>query len=83
MAAGGPGDHPITDLLHWNLRVYGSVPDQEFRQLASLLSRRELDEWWSNSIGWEITTSDAAEKIHAKLLWAQARAKENGWESPP
>jgi hypothetical protein len=83
MVSGGPGDHPITDLLHWNLEVYGPIPDEEFRQLAQLMSQRELDGWWSENIGWYISPETAAERIHKKLLWAQVRAEQSGWESPP
>lgn len=83
MPAGGPRDHPITDLLAWNLEVYGPVPDDEFRQLAKLLSERELHNWWQEHIGWDIAPPVAAKRIHEKLRWAQARAKTNGWDSSP
>jgi hypothetical protein len=43
MAAGRPGYHPITDLMHWDLPVHGAETDAMFKRLAGLLSSRELN----------------------------------------
>jgi len=80
MAAGGPGDHPISDILHWKLEVYGSESDREFRELAALMSSRELEEWWSQCIGWTASQVEAAKAIREKLEWAVGRARDSGWE---
>lgn len=80
MTAGGPGDHPLTDVINFNLEIYGAPADELLRELDKLLSRRELHEFWSTEIGWEPAADIAAEKIAKKLEWAKTRAKENGWE---
>ena len=82
MAAGGPHDHPITDVLFWNIEVYDPVSDRELKQLADLLSRSELYDWWDKEIGWTSDPVQAAKAIHAKLDWANSRASQSGWEMP-
>jgi len=51
MPNGKPGDHPLTDILIHNLKVYGQEGDDLIRKIAELCSRRELDEWWQRKIG--------------------------------
>lgn len=80
MAAGGPGDHPISDILHWKLEVYGPEPDREFRELAAFLSPREPEEWWRQSIGWNAHPDEAAKAIREQFQWAVDRATDSGWE---
>lgn len=45
MAAGGPGDHRLTDVINYNTPVYGREADDLPKALASLISRRELWQW--------------------------------------
>ena len=80
MSAGGPGDHPLTDVLNWGIPIYGATPDAELRNLAVLLSQRELVDWWESEVGWNASNESAATIISNKLIWAQTRAKANGWE---
>ena len=80
MAAGGPGDHPLTDVIEYNLKVYGSEADNLLRKLESLMSSQELWEWWEKEIGWECESEIALFKIKEKLTFAEQRAKESGWE---
>jgi len=80
-AAGGPGDHPITDVLNWDLPVYGDEADAIIRRLAPLLSIRELYEFWESEIGWECKPPAALPVLRSKLRWAKHRAEESGWEA--
>lgn len=83
MAAGGPGDHPLSDIIRYRIATYDTTTDNLIRELSELLSPRELDEWWSTEIGWLCSASIAASKSQAKLAWAQTRAKHSGWEFGP
>ena len=80
MAAGGPGDHPLTDVINYNLKVYGNEADDLLKKLDPLLSRRELFEWWEKDIGWECAPDTALEKIKIRYSLAKERAKDCGWE---
>lgn len=80
MAAGGPGDHPISDITNWDRPVYGADTDRLIREIARLCSRRELYEWWEQEIGWEGSSTVAAEKSRAYYEILIQRAREGGWE---
>jgi len=80
MASGGPGDHPISDVVVYDIEVYGPETDSSLKVLSGLLSRRELYEFWEMDIGWQCEPPSASAKISAKLRWAEDRAKESGWE---
>lgn len=80
MAAGGPNDHPITDVINFNFDVYGKPADDFLRELDQLLSRQELHEFWNSEIGWECEKHIAYQRISKKLEWAKERAISNGWE---
>ncbi len=81
MSAGGPNDHPISDILNYGLEVYGKETDENFKALAALLSKKELEDFWSAEIGWQSSKENAANSILQKLDWAKQRAKNSGWES--
>ena len=40
---GKPGDHPLTDLLHWNSPVFGEPVDSLLREIVKLGGERTLD----------------------------------------
>jgi hypothetical protein len=61
-------DHPLTDILHYKVDVYGAKVDDLIRKIAELCSFRELDEWWSSEIGW---------KPDKNLIEAKARNRLN------
>lgn len=82
MAAGGPGDHPLTDVIHYHREVYGVEADDLLRKLAPLLSRRELMEWWKKEIGWDCSAKVALDRIRAQYSLAITRAKHSGWDLP-
>ncbi len=52
MAAGSPGDHPLTDVINYDLETYGKEADDILKKLSPLMSRRELWWWWEKKIGW-------------------------------
>jgi len=81
MAAGGPGDHPLSDVINYDIEVYGEEADALLKKLESLMSRRELWEWWGKEIGWACTPQDALNKIKDQLLAAELRARNSGWET--
>ena len=80
MAAGGPGDHPLSDIVRYNIPVYGPEADGAIRELSRLLSPRELDEWWETEIAWHCDPTTAFKCSSTKLVWARCRAKQSGWE---
>ena len=43
MASGGPGDHPLTDLLLWHRPTYGEPVDSLLREVAALGGETVLD----------------------------------------
>ena len=53
MAAGGPNDHPLSDIIIYKIPTYGEEIDVIINKLSSLLSERELLEWWEQDIGWD------------------------------
>jgi hypothetical protein len=82
MAAGGPGDHPLTDILHYKLRVYGPETDELIRKIYRLSSVRESNEWWEKEIGWTPEPDVALQKAQTRYSEVLERAQENGWEIP-
>ncbi|MEO8533634.1 MAG: hypothetical protein ABI441_07785 [Flavobacterium sp.] len=42
MAAGGPGDHPLKDILHFQMNVYDTECDNLIRELSTYLSESVL-----------------------------------------
>ncbi len=80
MAAGGPNDHPLTDILNYNIETYGKEADELLTKLQPLMSQNELYEWWEKEIGWESSSEKALQEIKKQFSIANKRAKENGWE---
>lgn len=81
MTAGGPGDHPLSDVLNYGIEVYGAATDELLVRLGQLLSRRELEAFWEAEIGWGCDPEVANRKLSEKLKWAKARAKKSGWDT--
>ena len=80
MPAGGPGDHPLTDILVYKLEVYGQGADELIRKISELSSNRELFEWWEREIGWRQTSSSVLVKAQSQYDQLLLRAKQGGWE---
>jgi hypothetical protein len=81
MPNGKPGDHPLTDIFaHSIYDEYGYEASMLIKRIAKLSSKREMDEWWENEIGWTGTPEIALTKAKAKVEELEKRAKESGWE---
>ena len=83
MAAGGPGDHPLTDILNFNLDVYNKECDGLIRQISKFVSIQSLYEmfnWFDNFSATENQLKTFEEKLSIKLIELQAMAESNGWE---
>jgi len=82
MANGKPHDHPLTDILVYNVEVYGLEADELIRKSYGLSSRRELDEWWEREIGWSPDPDAVLLKAQARYQQLVKRARDGGWEIP-
>lgn len=83
MAAGGPGDHPLTDIVNFNLKVYNSECDELVREISKLVSRHELYEmfdWFDNFSTTENQLKNFEVELKEKLENLKVNAKNNGWE---
>lgn len=83
MAAGGPGDHPLTDIVNFNLKVYNSECDELVREISKLVSRHELYEmfdWFDNFSATENQLKNFEVELKEKLENLKVNAKNNGWE---
>jgi hypothetical protein len=80
VAAGGPGDHPISDVLEWELSAYSEDADEMIRRLSKLLTRNELYDFWEVELGWGCEPDKALASLALKLHWAEKRAQQSGWE---
>jgi hypothetical protein len=81
VANGKSGDHPLTDLLHYELEVYGAEADAILRRIAELSSRRELESWWETAIGWSPDMAAVLPAARRRLQELEQRAKDSGWET--
>jgi hypothetical protein len=83
MAAGGPGDHPMTDVVKYNLDVFGKTCDSLIREIAKLVSFFELSEMFD---WFEIHPDSQPEiekfelQLKEKLQELKEKAKKDGWE---
>ncbi len=81
MAAGGPGDHPLSDILNFNMEVYGEKCDNLIRQISRYVdinTMYEMIDWFDNSHlrdteKFEIMLKDVLQELEQK-------AKSNGFE---
>ena len=52
MAAGGKGDHPLNDILHYNLEVYSKKCDSLIRDISKLIDKNsmlEMIDWFDEN----------------------------------
>lgn len=71
MDAGGPGDHPLKDILHFNMNVYDRECDTIIRELSKYISEDELYEsidWFSTFSMNESQLDDFKVKLSRKLI---------------
>ena len=83
MAAGGPHDHPLTDIVNFKLKVYNEICDQLVREISKLVSMNELYEmfdWFDNFSATKSQLENFEIELNIKLENLKANAKINGWE---
>ncbi len=83
MAAGGPCDHPLTDIVNFNLKVYNEECDELIRQISKLVSIHQLYEmfdWFDNFSASETQLENFKVELNEKLEKLKVNAKSNGWE---
>lgn len=83
MAAGGPGDHPLTDILNFKLEVYNKECDELIKQISKFVSRHTLSEmfdWFDNFSATDNQLKAFENNLSQKLEELKTEAKINGWE---
>lgn len=83
MVAGGPCDHPLTDIVNFNLKVYNEECDELIRQISKLVSMHQLYEmfdWFDNFSATETQLENFKVELNEKLEKLKVNAKINGWE---
>ena len=83
MPAGGPGDHPRTDILNFDLDVYDKKCDKLIRKISKYVSNHELYEmfdWIDNFTATKEELTEFEKKLSQKLAEIESNADSNGWE---
>ena len=83
MTAGGPGDHPLTDILLYNLEVYGKSCDQLIKDISGFVSFNTLHEmfdWFDISTTSEMQIKEFEKELITKFQKLKEQAIKNGWE---
>jgi hypothetical protein len=83
MPAGGQGDHPLTDILRFNLDVYNKTCNSLIREISKLVSLDDLFEmfdWFSIPKNSKSRIDEFELQLKAKLKELSAKAKNDGWE---
>jgi hypothetical protein len=83
MPAGGPGDHPLTDILRFNLDVYSKTCDSLIREISKFTSFDDLYEmfdWFNISSDSKYKLEEFELQLKAKLSELREKAKNDGWE---
>jgi hypothetical protein len=78
MAAGGPGDHPLSDITHYRLVVYGEPIDGLVRDIARYVSPHILEamfDWWTPPPKDQFETM-----LRSRLAELRSEAERAGWE---
>jgi hypothetical protein len=84
MAAGGPGDHPLTDIINFKLNVFNKECDELIRQISKYVSINQLYEmfnWFDNFYITELQLIEFEITLKLKLAELIKNAEDNGWES--
>jgi hypothetical protein len=83
MPSGGPGDHPLTDILRFNLDVYSKTCDSLIREISKFVSVDDLFEmfdWFNISPDSKSNVEEFELHLKAKLNELKEKAKNDGWE---
>jgi hypothetical protein len=93
MAAGGPGDYWLTDILQWNLPAFGAPVDDLVRDIVRLGGHKEIEDgrplarildklWWPPNRKGE--TRPNLDELRQALTLLRDRLEEDairgGWE---
>jgi hypothetical protein len=78
MANGKPGDHPVSDILDYDLRIFSRRIDGLVRRIAEHLPRERL---WDLLDWFSPPPEDEFEaRLEATLAELEADARTRGWE---
>ncbi|MCD4792492.1 MAG: hypothetical protein K8R54_04605 [Bacteroidales bacterium] len=83
MAAGGPGDHPLTDIVNYKLEVYNKECDELIREISKFVSLDRLYEMFDWKDNFSITEKQLKKfevVLENKLSGLKEQAIKNGWE---
>lgn len=83
MAAGGPTDHPLTDIVRYNLEVYNKTCDGLVREISKYVSLQDLFEmfdWFDNFSASKSDLEKFEIQLNEKLAELKNEAHKNGWE---
>ena len=83
MPAGGPADHPLTDIVRFNLDVYNKSCDELVREISKYVSLQDLFEmfdWIDNFSATKKQLEKFEKELSVKLLELKKQASDNGWE---
>jgi hypothetical protein len=83
MPAGGPGDHPLTDILNFDLDVYDKKCDELIRKISKFVSNHKLYEMFDWLDNFSMTKEQLIEfekQLYQKLAELESQAGLNGWE---
>ena len=78
MAAGGPGDHPLKDILHFQMNVYDEECDNLIRELSKYVPENILYQSidWSTAFNInETVLKDLKTELLEKLHFEKNKAK--------
>jgi len=78
MAAGGPGDHPLKDILHFDMNVYDTECDNLIKELAKYAPENILYQTidWSTAFNInETVLKDLKTELLEKLHFEKNKAK--------
>lgn len=83
MAAGGPEDHPLSDILDYNLEIYGNGCEDLIKEISQYTSREEMLKTfdWFNK---DYFNNPSKLKLELKLALEKLKVdrKSRGWEPP-
>ena len=78
MGSGGPGDHPVTDIVSYPLPVYSPAADALIRDIAQLVPTYRLHELMD---GWSPPPIDEfTAKLRSLRDELRRNAQARGWE---
>ena len=85
MPSGGPGDHPVPDIVHWRRPVYSLEVDTLIAELSELLDAPRLEEFldgqritWMDPAVDELARAQTALAAERDRLYRSAQAR--GWD---